>query len=248
MLNFNGKVVVITGAGKGLGLEISKNFYKLGAKVALITRGKEDIENLELIFDKAKSIVYHGDVSDSRDVNSFIEAVLNKFEKIDVLINNAGMRFRKNFLEISDEEFTKVIDVNLRSVFFLSQKVISHMVEAKSGKIINISSIAGEKGFSQLSGYVTSKAAISGLTKSLAVEFAEFNIQINAIAPGFVKTSFYDSFKKNTELYNFTIARTPMGRWGNSEEVAKACLFLASEMSSYVNGEILHIDGGWYAS
>jgi len=248
MIDFNEKVVIITGAGKGLGYEISKQFYELGAKVALITRGKEDVEKLELIFNKDRAIIFHGDVSDFQLINSFIQEVIDKFKKIDVLINNAGMRFRKNFLEISNEEFNKVIDVNLKSVFFLTQKVIPFMIEANSGKIINLSSIAGEKGFNQLSGYVTSKAAISGLTRSLAVEFAEHNIQINAIAPGFIKTSFYNSFKENKELYDFTISRTPMNRWGGSDEVAKACVFLASEMSSYINGEILHIDGGWYAS
>ena len=121
------------------------------------------------------------------------------------------------------------------------------MVKQNNGKVINMSSIAGTQGFSELSGYVTSKAAIIGLTKSLAVEYAEDNIQINALAPGFCKTSYFDNFSKNEKLYDFTIGRTPMRRWGESKEIANTCLFLASDLSSYITGEVISVDGGWGA-
>ena len=140
-----------------------------------------------------------------------------------------------------------MLDVNLKSVFTLCQAVLPNMIKNHGGKIINMSSIAGTLGFANLSGYVMSKAAIIGLTKSLAVEFAEKNIQINALAPGFCKTSYFENFQENKELYDFTLSRIPMDRWGESKEIADVCVFLASNMSNYMTGEVLRVDGGWSA-
>ena len=243
------KVCIITGAGKGIGLATVRVFIDNGAKLAVITRSQEDIDSLntEFIDEGKKFMAICGDVSESDTVNRFVDEVINKYGRVDVLVNNAGMRFRKKFAETTCEEFKKVLDVNLLSVFFLSQAVLPTMVEQNAGKIINISSIAGTQGFSELSGYVTSKAAIIGLTKSLAVEYAGHNVQINAIAPGFCKTSYFDNFSKNDELYDFTISRTPMKRWGEGMEVANTCLFLASHLSSYITGDVISVDGGWSA-
>jgi NAD(P)-dependent dehydrogenase (short-subunit alcohol dehydrogenase family) len=154
------------------------------------------------------------------------------------------MRFRKEFLKISENELSQVLDINLKSIVFLCQAVLPCMVENNSGKIINMSSIAGTLGFVNLSGYVMSKSAVVGLTKSLAVEFADKNIQINALAPGFCKTSYFENFQSNTELYDFTLSKIPMNRWGESKEVADVCVFLASSMSNYMTGEVLKVDGG----
>jgi NAD(P)-dependent dehydrogenase (short-subunit alcohol dehydrogenase family) len=198
-------------------------------------------------FDSERVLFVCGDVSDGNVVSQFISQTINKFGVIDVLVNNAGMRFRKEFLDIGDDELDQVLNVNLKSVVSLCQKVLPHMVENNGGKIINMSSIAGTLGFSDLSGYVMSKAAIIGLTKSLAVEFAGKNIQINALAPGFCKTSYFEKFQENTELYDFTLSRIPMNRWGSSKEVADVCVFLASNMSNYMTGEVLKVDGGWSA-
>ncbi len=129
----------------------------------------------------------------------------------------------------------------------MCQSVIPYMVENNKGKIINMSSVAGTLGLAELSSYVTSKASIIGLTKSLAIEFAENNIQINSLAPGFCKTSYFDDFKRKSKLYNFTIDRTPMKRWGEGKEVANSCLFLASNMSDFITGEVINVDGGWSA-
>jgi len=244
------KVCVVTGAGKGIGLSISKVFIENGAKLAVITRSQEDADSLNAQFksENSNSIAICGDVSEQDVVNRFIGEVVDKYGCIDVLINNAGMRFRKKFEDITSEDFRKVLDVNLLSVFFLCQAVIPIMLKQNEGKIINMSSIAGTQGFSELSGYVTSKAAIIGLTKSLAVEYAKDNIQVNALAPGFCKTSYFDNFAKNNELYDFTIDRTPMQRWGESIEVANTCLFLASSLSSYITGDVISVDGGWSAA
>ena len=241
------KVCIVTGAGKGFGEEMAKEFYAQGAKLALITRSQEDIDNLMVKFDSERVLSVCGDVSDGNVVSQFISQTNNKFGVIDVLVNNAGMRFRKEFLDIGNDELDQVLNVNLKSVVSLCQKVLPHMVKNNGGKIINMSSIAGTLGFSDLSGYVMSKAAIIGLTKSLAVEFAGKNIQINALAPGFCKTSYFEKFQENTELYDFTLSRIPMNRWGSSKEVADVCVFLASNMSNYMTGEVLKVDGGWSA-
>jgi len=241
------KVCIVTGAGKGFGEEIAKEFYAQGAKLALITRSQEDIDNLMVKFDSERVLSVCGDVSDGSAVSQFISQTINEFGVIDVLVNNAGIRFRKEFLDISNDELDQVLNVNLKSVVSLCQEVLPHMVKNNGGKIINMSSIAGTLGFSDLSGYVMSKAAIIGLTKSLAVEFAGKNIQINTLAPGFCKTSYFEKFQENTELYDFTLSRIPMNRWGSSKEVADVCVFLASSMSNYMTGEVLKVDGGWSA-
>ena len=243
------KVCIITGAGKGFGKAIAKKFADNGAKLALITRTQSDIDDLyrEFYGYENKLLAICGDVSDQDTVNSFVAEVKNKFGRIDVLVNNAGMRFRKKFEEITLEEFSLVLNVNVVSMFMLCKAVIPTMVEQRTGKIINISSVVGTLGLPELSAYATSKAAIIGLTKALSVEYGESNIQVNAIAPGFCKTSYFDNFKKKSELYEFTIERTPMRRWGESEEVANSCLFLASSLSSYVTGDVINVDGGWSA-
>ncbi|MFQ3326615.1 MAG: NAD(P)-dependent dehydrogenase (short-subunit alcohol dehydrogenase family) [Salibacteraceae bacterium] len=243
------KVCIITGAGKGFGKAIAKKFADNGAKLALITRTQSDIDDLYREFEGNEDffLAICGDVSDQDTVNSFVADVKSKFGRIDVLVNNAGMRFRKKFEEITLEEFSLILNVNVVSIFMLCKAVMPTMVEQKAGKIINISSVVGTLGLPELSAYATSKAAIIGLTKALSVEYGESNIQVNAIAPGFCKTSYFDNFKKKSELYEFTIERTPMRRWGESEEVANSCLFLASSLSSYVTGDVINVDGGWSA-
>jgi len=242
------KVCIVTGAGKGFGRDIARTYYSQGAKLALITRSQSDVDDLIAEFGENDKVLYFcGDVSDASIVGRFVSQVINKFNTIDVLVNNAGMRYRKGFLDISSEELDQVLNVNLKSVFFLCQEVLPHMIENNGGKIINMSSIAGTLGFSNLSGYVMSKSAIIGLTKSLSMEFANKNIQINALAPGFCKTSYFENFQENKSLYEFTLSRIPMGRWGESKEIADVCVFLASDMSNYMTGEVLKVDGGWSA-
>jgi len=242
------KICIVTGAGKGFGRDIARAYYAQGAKLALITRSQADVDDLIAEFgENDKTFSFCGDVSDAGVVSQFVSQVVNKFGTIDVLVNNAGIRFRKGFLDISNDELDQVLDVNLKSVFTLCQEVLPYMIKDHGGKIINMSSIAGTLGFANLSGYVMSKAAIIGLTKSLAVEFSEKNIQINALAPGFCKTSYFENFQENKELYDFTLSRTPMGRWGESKEIADVCVFLASSMSNYMTGEVLKVDGGWSA-
>lgn len=249
MSNFlKSKNCVITGAGKGIGRDVAKLFNSHGANLGLITRSEEDIKSLkDHLQDESRHIFYHGDVSDQDTVKDFVSKVKKKFRTIDVLVNNAGMRSRKSFSETSYDEFKEVLETNLGSVFLMSKEVIPIMLERNCGSIINMSSVAGTLGLSDLSAYISSKSAIVGLTKSLAIEYAKKNIRINAIAPGFCETSYFESFKDQEELYKFTLDRTPMNRWGKGEEIAQACLYLASDLSSYVTGETLNVDGGWSA-
>lgn len=243
------KVCIITGAGKGIGRAMAMRFYEEGAKLALISRTVGDLESLqeELDANDGDILTMPGDVSEELVCDQFVKIIKNQFGRADVLINNAGMRFRKKFDEISVKEFEQVFRVNVSSMFMLSQKVLPLMLAQDKGKIINLSSVAGIHGLPELNAYVTSKAAIIGFTKSLALEYANNNIQINAVAPGFCKTSYFENFKQKNDLYQFTIDRTPMQRWGESEEVANVCLFLASELSSYVTGDVITVDGGWSA-
>lgn len=243
------KVCIITGAGKGIGRESARLFYGEGAKLALITRNESDLNSLkeETGFDDNRVFLFDGDVSDEETVKRFVSEAADRFQKIDVLINNAGIRFRKTFLDITTEEWNRVINTNLNSVYFFCREVGQHMVKQKRGRIINIASIVGTLGLPELTAYGASKGGMVTLTKCLALEWAECNINVNAIAPGFCETSYAENFKKKTELYKFTIERTPQKKWGTSMDIANACLFLASDAARYITGEILNVDGGWSA-
>ena len=243
------RVCVITGAGKGIGRETARIFYEEGASLALITRDGKDLETLkpELDLDDRRILLFEGDVSDEATVKRFIAEAAKKFGRIDVLVNNAGMRFRKPFLETTSDEWARVMNTNLTSVYLMCRETVPHMIRQKWGRVINIASIIGTLGLAELTAYGASKGGMITLTKCLALEWAEHNVNVNAIAPGFCETSYSEGFKKKEELYKFTIERTPQRRWGSSTDVATACLFLASEEASFITGEVLSVDGGWSA-
>lgn len=243
------KVCIITGAGKGIGREIARLFDTEGGQLALITRNNSDLLSLreELRADNNRTFLYAGDVSDEATVKRFVAETINKFGKIDILINNAGVRFRKTFIDITTEEWNVVINTNLTSCFFFCREVGRSMVNQKYGRVINISSIVGTLGLPELAAYGASKGGLLTLTKCLALEWAQYNVNVNAIAPGFCETSYAENFKKKTELYEFTLERIPQRKWGTSLDVANACLFLASDAARYITGEVLSVDGGWSA-
>ena len=243
------KVCIVTGAGKGIGRETAKLFYEEGARLALITRTPSDLTSLkdELSYTDNRFLAFKGDVSCEDTVVSFVKATIKKFGRIDILINNAGMRFRKAFLDTKAEEWNKVIATNLNSVYLLCREAGRFMVSKKDGRIVNIASIIGTRGLPELSAYGASKGGMITLTKCLAVEWAKYNVRVNAIAPGFCETSYAENFKKKKELYRFTLDRIPQGQWGSARDVAEASLFLTTDASRYITGEILHVDGGWNA-
>lgn len=248
-MDLKDRVCIVTGAGKGIGREVAKLFYKEGAQLALITRTGADLTILkdELKCGNERVFTFEGDVSCENTVVRFTKEAIRKFGKVDVLINNAGMRFRKAFLDITTEEWNTVITTNLNSVYFLCREVGRHMVSKKNGKIVNIASIVGALGLPELTAYGASKGGMITLTKCLALEWAQYNVRVNALAPGFCETSYAENFKKKKELYEFSINRIPQKKWGTPLDVAQACLFLSNDASRYITGEVLHVDGGWSA-
>lgn len=243
--NYN---VLVTGAGKGIGFETVKNLIKNGAFVYALVRKKEDFKKFNSL-NKKQFIIFAGDVRDKNIFNQILRLSIKKKQYINGLINNAGIRFRKKFSDISPNELLKVFDNNFFSIFYICQKysdyVRKHNIHAS---IVNISSIVGNLGFNELSVYASSKGALNALTKSLAVELSNLKIRVNSINPGFTKSSYFNKFKRKKKLYNWTISRIPLKRWGEVEEISELISFLVSKKSSYINGECINIDGGWSAA
>lgn len=247
ILELKNKIVLLTGAGKGIGKQILNLLIKENAIVYAITRKKKDFSNIKK---KRNVYLFEGDVRDKKVIDQiFLKAKKNK-HIFNCLINNAGIRQRKKFSEITDSDLHDVFENNFFSIFKISQKFSDQFKFKKNmGSIVNISSIVGYLGFKELSGYASTKSAIDGLTKSLASELSEKKIRVNSIAPGFIKSSYFGNFKKNkTKLYKWTLSRIPLNKWGENVDVANLTLFLLSENSKYINGETIKIDGGWTSS
>ena len=241
------KSILVTGAGKGIGLSISKQASIEGAIIYAITRSKKDIIKLNRI----KNVkAFYGDASNFKLIKKIMEISIKEKNTITGLVNNAGERQRIDFLKINKKKIQHIFNVNFFTAFS-NMQIFSKILKNKnlSGSIVNIGSIVGQLGFSQLVGYASSKSALVGLTKSVSVEMSKYKIRSNIINPGFTKTSFYKSFKKDKKaLYKWTTMRTPMKRWGEPEEIANLVCFLLSNKSSYITGESINIDGGWTSS
>jgi len=243
-LDLKKKVILLTGAGKGIGREILNLLIKEKVIVYAITRNKYDFKSIK----KNKYVyLYEGDIKDQKLINEIFDYSKKRKHLFNCLINNAGIRQRKKFIKISNNELNEVFENNFFSVYKLIQKFSKEFkYKGNMGSIINISSIVGNLGFKELSGYASTKAALDGLTKSLAAELAEKKIRVNSIAPGFIKSSYFKNFKKNKlNLYKWTLSRIPINTWGENLDVAYLTLFLISEYSKYINGQIIKIDGGW---
>ena len=240
------KTILISGVGKGLGLEMLNNCIEHGAFVYGFTRSRKDIVKIKNKF-KKNSKFFLGDATNEK----FLKKLFQYFKKnkiiLNGLINNAGQRQRISFLDIRKKDIEKILEVNFLSTFLISQYFVKNTKIKNKDSIVNIGSIVGDKPFVDLIGYASSKSAISGFTKSLALELAEknFNIRVNCINPGFTKTSYYKKFKKNKKLYSWTLSKISARRWGKSAEIAKLAIFLLSNKASYINGQVINIDGGW---
>ncbi len=237
------KNILITGVGKGLGKEMVFNFVKNGAFVYGITRSKKDI----IALSKLKNTkIFYGDVRNAKILETIFKQSIKDKRLINGLVNNAGIRQRKEFLKISKKNLKEIFEINFFSIFELIQIYIKYIKRFKiSSSIVNIGSIVGETGFKELSGYASTKGALKSLTKCLALEFSNDKIRLNQVNPGFIKTSYFKKFKKKKKLYNWTLSRIPMNRWGSSEEISNLVSFLLSDKSSYLTGETINIDGGW---
>lgn len=240
-----GKVALITGATRGIGKQIALTLADEGYDIALNYR-KED-ENLintkkEIEEKNVKCLAVKGDISNFENTEKFVKEVIEEYGKIDVLVNNAGITKDMLLVRMKKEDFESVIDVNLVGTFNVTKNVISYMMKARSGRIINISSVVGVAGNSGQTNYSASKAGIIGFTKSLAKEVASRNILVNAIAPGFIETNMTDVLKD--EVKEEIAKNIPLKRMGNTQDVANVVKFLASEDSAYITGQVINVDGG----
>ncbi len=238
------KNVLITGAGKGIGESTVKLFISKGYFVYALIKDKKD----NVKFKNFKNIsVINGNVQNIKLIKKIITNSNKNNKVITCLVNNAGIRQRKKFLDIKKDDLENVFQTNFFSIFQLMQLFSKNLLKKKlPGSIVNISSIVGQNGFDELSSYGSSKGALISLTKCFAVEMAKKNIRANSVSPGFTKTSFYKSFKKNKKkLYSWTLSRIPQRRWGKSEEISELIYFLISDNSQYITGENINIDGGW---
>ncbi|MCE7791314.1 SDR family oxidoreductase [Salipaludibacillus sp. CUR1] len=251
LFNLQGKTAIITGGGRGLGEQIAKAFAEAGANIVLCSRKVEACEavSAQLQEEGVKTLALKCDITNSEDVQQVIERTLGTFGKIDILVNNSGATWGAPAEEMPAEAWKKVIDVNVTGTFLMSQAAGREMIKQKSGKIINISSVAGLGGTDpkvmDTIGYNTSKGAVMTFTKDLAVKWGQYNINVNAIAPGFFPTKMSKVVLEQGG--DAILGRTPLNRFGSEDDLKGAVLFLASKASDFVTGDTLIVDGGTHA-
>lgn len=248
-MRLQNKIAIITGAGSGIGQSIALAFVKEGAKVVIADwseeNGKQTAEQIRK--EGGEAIFIKTDVSKAKDVDEMAKICLDKFGRIDILVNNAGIYRAYNLHEMSEENWNEVIDVNLKSVFLGSKRVIPEMLKQSKGKIVNVASIAGLVGFAQSGAYCASKGGMIALTREMVLEYAPQKININCIAPGVIKTAMTKDMLADPTTKQFLESSTPYPRLGEPEDIAQAAVYLASDESDFVNGEVLVVDGGWVA-
>lgn len=242
------KVAIITGAARGIGEGIAMKFAEQGANIAFTYVSDSSADKAKMLEDKliamgVKAKAYQSNAGDFAACENFVNEVVKEFGQIDICVNNAGISKDNLLLRMTPEQWDDVMQINLKSVFNMTKQVIRPMMKAKSGSIINMSSVIGEMGNAGQSSYAASKAGVIGFTKSIAKELGSRNIRCNAIAPGFVETDM-TSYLKEGEGADKYKAGIPLGRFGTADDVANVTLFLASEMSSYVTGQVISACGG----
>ena len=244
MIGIKDKKILITGATGGIGGAIVKKLSELGGNIFATGTNQEKLKKLKDLYPKVHTLNFN--ISDHSKIEEFIEKVSNSLNGLDILVNNAGINNDNLSLRMKHDEWQKVIDINLTSTFYLCKYSLKKMLKNKSGKIINITSIVGHTGNLGQSNYSASKAGIIAMSKSLAIEYAKKNININCISPGFIKTVMTDNIDE--KMKSILTAKIPMNKLGNSDDVADSVIFLASNLSSYITGETIHVNGGMYMS
>ena len=241
-MNLKNKKILITGATGGIGNCLVKKFDESGSSIFATGTNEEKLINLKKTFSKIHTEKFKLDMHEK--IEEFIDKVEKDLNGIDVLINNAGITMDNLSIRLSEENWKKVLDINLTSTFLMCKFVIKKMLKQKKGKIINITSIVGHTGNLGQANYSASKAGIVAFSKSLAIEYARKNININCVSPGFIKTEMTD--KINEEFKKNLINKIPSGSLGSGEDVSNCVAFLASDMANYINGETIHVNGGMY--
>ena len=252
MEDLKNKVVVITGARRGMGKADALLFAEKGAKVVVSDISQEDCQKVVDQIEKkgGQAIAIKCDVSKKEEIDNLFRKTIEKFGRVDVLVNNAGICEFKPFIDLTEEEWDRTLNINLKGYFLCAQAAAKEMIKQKSGVIVNIASVAMGQvgvGFLNIVHYCASKGGIAAMTEALALELAPYNIRVNAIAPGMIETPMIDSVKQDPKSMEGTLARIPLHRVGKPEEIADLVVFLASDKSSYITGSIVVIDGGWLA-
>ena len=244
MINFKDKKILITGATGTIGNELVKKFVSLEGKVLATGTKTEKLDQIKSNYQNV--MVKKFDISQHDRIEEFIDNVSLELGGLDILVNNAGMNMDNLSLRMKDEEWKKVIDINLSSTFILSKHAIKKMLKTKYGRIVNITSIVGHTGNLGQSNYSAAKAGIIGMSKSLAIEYAKKNITINCVSPGFIVSKMTMNIAEKVKI--FLTSRIPMGKLGTGEDVSNCVAFLSSEQAAYITGETLHVNGGMYMS
>jgi NAD(P)-dependent dehydrogenase (short-subunit alcohol dehydrogenase family) len=245
--NFKDKVVAVTGASRGIGRSISVGFGSHGAHLILISRSQEQLEKTASMVEEAggKATIITADLTKVEEINRTIEKIKEKYSKLDVLVNNAGISRRKPSIEVTEEDWDVILNTNLKSYFFMSIAAARElMIKQGYGKIVNVASIGGIVGITGSAPYSTSKGGVVLLTKVLGCEWAKYNIQVNAVGPAYTNTELIAKAIQNEEFLNTIISRTPAKRLAEPEEIVGGVLYLASDLANYVTGHTLLIDGG----
>ncbi len=249
LFSVHDRIVLITGSTRGLGLALAEGFAGAGAVVVVNGRGEASTEAVAGRLREAggRALAAAFDVTDAAAVAAAVERIENQAGPIDVLINNAGIHRRAPLAEMTLEFFDEVLEVNLKSVFVISQQVARRMIARGRGRIINITSLNAEGARPTIGNYCAAKGGLKMLTKSMATEWGRFNIQTNAIGPGYFKTELTAALREQPEFDAWVKSEVPLGRWGEPGELLGAAIFLASGAASYINGHTIYVDGGWQA-
>ena len=249
-LPLSGRVAVVTGGTSGIGLALVRGLAEAGADVVPVSRRREQVDaaaaEVEARGRRSARVVV--DVSDRQSLDAALHYVVNELGHADILVNCAGITKRTPTIDVSDQEWSSIIDTNLTGTWRACQVFGRHMLERGYGRIINIASLASFVGLFEVAAYTASKAAVAGLTRALAVEWGAHGVNVNAIAPGVFRTALNSALLDGTARGREFLLRTPLQRFGRVEELAGACVFLASEAASFINGEVLAVDGGFLAS
>ncbi len=242
MINFKNKKILVTGATGGIGRAIVKKFISLDGNVLATGTKTEKLDDLKKEFPNINILKF--DISDHSKIEEFVENVTSQLTGLDILINNAGVNIDNLSLRMKEDEWKRVIDVNLGSTFLLCKYGIKKMLKNKNGRVVNITSVVGHTGNLGQANYAASKAGIIGMSKSLAIEYAKKNITVNCVSPGFIKSKMTDNIVESVKAV--LTSRIPMAKLGTGEDVSNTVAFLSSDAASYITGETIHVNGGMY--